>query len=367
MLTTFLSRMLRVAGVPCAAIALLACLGCGSKDTEPVAQTTSQPEAPQTLTEELPRGVEPQLAGMPAPADDSTIVTVDGTALTRAELEQSIDRMMQSGQARNIPPQFQAQARQQMQQQAVQQFVVRTLLTDEAERQSITVTEEERTEMLERIASQLPEGVTLEDAARQAGGSVDQLKSEIEDEIRVRKLVESQIPQPEPATAEEIEAFYESQRQRFEAPERVHARHILLKVEEDANDDAHAAARAKMAGYLTQLEEGADFAALAREHSDCPSASEGGDLGTFARGQMVPPFEQAAFGQPVGEVGDIVKTDFGYHIIEVLEREEASVESLDEVKEQIGDHLTQQQQQSAMRDYLETLRAKADIQFAESL
>lgn len=65
----------------------------------------------------------------------------------------------------------------------------------------------------------------------------------------------------------------------------------------------------------TQLDTGADFAELAQAHSDCPSAQKGGDLGTFGRGQMVPAFEQSAFGMDIGQVSDVVTTDFGYHLI----------------------------------------------------
>jgi len=86
----------------------------------------------------------------------------------------------------------------------------------------------------------------------------------------------------------------------------VHARHILVSTQETAID------------LKNQLSEGADFAQLAKQHSSCPSKNSGGDLGMFGRGQMVKPFEDAAFGTPVGQVSQPVQTQFGWHLIERL-------------------------------------------------
>jgi peptidyl-prolyl cis-trans isomerase C len=89
---------------------------------------------------------------------------------------------------------------------------------------------------------------------------------------------------------------------------RATARHILVETEDSAND------------LKTQIQGGADFADLARQHSSCPSGRQGGDLGEFGRGQMVPEFDQAVFTGPVNEVMGPVKTQFGYHLLEVTER-----------------------------------------------
>ncbi len=100
--------------------------------------------------------------------------------------------------------------------------------------------------------------------------------------------------------------------------EQVRASHILLMYAGSARSTAtrsQGEAQTQIAELKSQIDGGADFAALAREHSDCPSAQKGGDLGTFGRGQMVGPFETAAFGMNVGDVSAVVETDFGYHII----------------------------------------------------
>ena len=100
--------------------------------------------------------------------------------------------------------------------------------------------------------------------------------------------------------------------------EQVQASHILLMYQGSSRSTAtrsKAQAQEQIAAIKQQLDGGADFAALAREHSDCPSGAQGGDLGRFGRGQMVPAFEQATWALAVGDVSDVVETDFGFHVI----------------------------------------------------
>ena len=107
-----------------------------------------------------------------------------------------------------------------------------------------------------------------------------------------------------------------------------------------------------------QLVEGADFAKLAKENSECPSKERGGDLGTFPRGRMVKPFEEAAFKLPDNELSPVVETKFGYHIIQVLEHNEAQKKSLEEVKVTITETLQNQKKQEMAKNYIDGLKAK---------
>ena len=130
-----------------------------------------------------------------------------------------------------------------------------------------------------------------------------------------------------------------------------------------ADDDAaKAAKRARLEDLRKQILEGADFAELAQANSDCPSASSGGDLGSFGRGQMGPEFEDAAFSQPVGSVGEIVEAQFGFHLVKVTERQEAKAIDFGEAKTRISDILYSQKQQDVVKEYVEGLRTAADVQ-----
>ncbi len=134
---------------------------------------------------------------------------------------------------------------------------------------------------------------------------------------------------------EDIQAYYESHAAAYKRPEEVHARHILFKLAPGASEAERTATRAKATEILGRARGGEDFAALAQANSQDTSASSGGDLGFFARGVMVPTFEQTAFALAPGAISDIVESPFGLHIIKVEEKREERTESLDEVRDSI--------------------------------
>ena len=132
-----------------------------------------------------------------------------------------------------------------------------------------------------------------------------------------------------------VQSYYDERLTEYQIPEKRSARHILFKASPEDPQDIHDTQMKRAEEILAQAKSGADFSTLAKEHSEGPSAPNGGSLGSFGRGQMVQPFEEAVFSMEVGEVSDIVKTDFGYHIILLEEIQQAKIRSLDEVKEQI--------------------------------
>jgi peptidyl-prolyl cis-trans isomerase D len=134
----------------------------------------------------------------------------------------------------------------------------------------------------------------------------------------------------------ELEAFYRRNLDRFEVPEQAHAAHILVLVPGDTDDATRKQKRAQAEKLLTEAKGGKDFAALAREFSaDKASAVNGGDLGSFTRGTMVPAFEQAVFALKPGEISGLVETQFGYHIIKLIAINDAKVRPLAEVSDEI--------------------------------
>ena len=132
-----------------------------------------------------------------------------------------------------------------------------------------------------------------------------------------------------------IEEYYQSNQRSFTVPEQRRARHILFKVEDKAGAAADKAKAAKAEEVAKKAREGANFAALAKEYSEDASKDTGGDLGFFSKGQMVPAFDEAVFSMKVGEVSEVVRTQFGYHIIKLEEIRESTAKGLGEVREQI--------------------------------
>jgi len=148
---------------------------------------------------------------------------------------------------------------------------------------------------------------------------------------------------------EEIKDYYVNHQDNFKTPEKVRASHILVDSEDEANN------------ILDQLNNGMSFEEAARKYSNCPSKENGGDLGEFTRGQMVQEFEDAAFSMNQGQISEPVKTQFGYHIIKLISREEAGITPLEDVKEQIQNHLMALKQQQKFTDKANELKGKYDI------
>ena len=174
----------------------------------------------------------------------------------------------------------------------------------------------------------------------------------------IKKDVEPNIK----VTDADIEKFYKDNPQYFAKPEQVKASHILIKVPQDATPEQKAEAKKKAEALQKRAAKGEDFATLAKENSEGPSAKNGGELGYFSKKQMVKPFADAAFALKPGQISDVVETRFGYHVIKVEDKKPASTVPLADVKDRIRDALKQQKVGAAMREMLGKLQEKAKIQ-----
>ncbi len=162
-------------------------------------------------------------------------------------------------------------------------------------------------------------------------------------------------------TTEEAKKYYEENKKEYEVPEQIEAAHILIKIEDPGDEAADKAALQKAEEVLKKVNEGGDFAELAKENSSCPSSAKGGALGSFPRGAMVPEFEEAAFSLKEGEISGIVKTKFGYHIIKLIKKVPAQTQTFAEVEDQIKETLLQEKKKAAVETLNKELREKAKI------
>jgi peptidyl-prolyl cis-trans isomerase D len=163
-----------------------------------------------------------------------------------------------------------------------------------------------------------------------------------------------------PVTNQQVDQYYQQHQKDFQVPEEVKVRHILIKVPTGADAKTDAAAKQKAEDLLKQIKAGGDFDALAKANSDDPGSKEqGGELGMIQRGVTVPAFEQAAFALQPGQISDLVKTQFGYHILNVEEKQTAHLKPLEEVKGQILATLTRQQESDQQASYAQQLATEA--------
>lgn len=151
-------------------------------------------------------------------------------------------------------------------------------------------------------------------------------------------------------THEELETYYNEHKAEFVSKGAVRASHILVPSEDFAKD------------LYGRIQTGEDFDKLAHEYSTCPSKEKGGDLGTFTKGQMVPEFEESAFGLPLNEVSQPVKTQFGYHLIKVTEKEDPKELSFEEIKSHLLRSMIAEKQHQAYQDHIKALREKYPIE-----
>jgi peptidyl-prolyl cis-trans isomerase C len=298
-------------------------------------------------------------------------VTVNGVDIAEAAVDAEI--ALQFSKMRlpaEMPPQIIETYKKQLRQQALEKMIVEQLLEEEVKAAKIVVTEEDVIAHLKESGSRQRPPLSLEDIKaliEARGQSFDEAKKQIRASkgMKYQKLMEAQFAGKIKVTEEDAEKYYSQNTRRFETPEQVRASHILITPDTtDPNIDpneAKARAREKAQELLKQVEAGANFAALAKANSGCRSAAQGGDLGFFGRGQMVPAFEKAAFGSKVGQVTDIVETRFGYHIIQVTAHRDPNVVTFEQAKDDIMNRLTQQKQAELAKQYIESLKAKANI------
>ncbi len=166
-------------------------------------------------------------------------------------------------------------------------------------------------------------------------------------------------------SAQEMEAYYQAHLSEFAQDEKVFASHILLRVDENASDEEISETREKLEEIKSKIDQGMNFGDLAREYSDCPSSDQGGDLGSFGRGQMVPEFETVVFAMDPGDVSDPVKTRFGWHLIRLDDHIPARTKELDEVRTrvrmQVGEEKAMDQLADIMDDILEIIITGGDL------
>ncbi len=196
---------------------------------------------------------------------------------------------------------------------------------------------------------------------------IDDVKEQLDllsDDFLSQEYVRREIIAKIDVTEEDTNLYYKTHLNEFRTPEMVKASHILIKVDKSATADEKEKARGKAADVLKRVKAGEDFAKLASEVSDDPgSKAKGGDLGYFARGRMVKPFEDASFSVKAGEISDIVETPFGFHIIRVDDKKESVVEPYDKVKDKVREKVSNDMKKGKIQDFMDKALKDARVEF----
>ena len=293
----------------------------------------------------------------------TVLVSVGESKLTLGEVEKQLAPMM--AQMGDDPRAAAMKGR--FYQQAAERFVMRTLLSQEADRRKIKVADAEVNEAVGTITNRLPAGMTLEAALEREGKTVADFRKDLATELRIKSLVESEVPTNSAVSDADVTALFEKEKEHLATPETVTARHILIKAEKTDAESVRAEKKAKAEALRKQLIDGADFAKLAKENSEDPGSKDSGGSYTFPRGKMVPEFEKAAFDRPVNEIGPLVETDYGYHIIQTTEHKKGGSTSLEDVKPRLVEYLKQKKQMELFEKFIAGLKSKVTITYDDSV
>lgn len=286
------------------------------------------------------------------------VARVNGVAIPAADLQKALNAFNKSPAAAQVPP---------GKEKDVQKFLLNQMLGGElmyqlAQKTSVKDMDKQINEAVEKLKARFKTEDDYKKGLQEQGVSEKDLRELIRRNVVIESYIEQKIVPNQKVTDAEVKEFYDKNPETFTQPEQVRASHILLTVDAKATDAEKKKAKAKAEDLLKQIKAGVDFAKLAQENSGCPSSKQGGDLGYFGKGQMVKPFEETAFSMKPGEVSGIVETQFGYHIIKLVEKKAASKVPFADVQAKIADSLKRKKVSEAINTALEDAKKKAKIE-----
>ena len=329
---------------------VLASAGACHKAAETASNSATQAASSATPAKpEPPKPFPPQLPDV--------LARVNGQDVKKSDFDMLV-RNMELGQQGPIP----ADRRDEMLRSVLDRLITYTVLQQEAKARNITATDAEVDERMKLMRAQFPNPEGFKKALADRNMSEDRLRADARVEIVIGKMLEGEAASLAAATDADARAFYEKNPDKFKQDEAIRASHILLLVDEKADEATRKKTRTEIDRILKRARGGEDFASLAKAHSQDGSAAQGGDLDFFTRGRMVPPFEKAAFALKPGEISDVVTTQFGYHIIKLTDRRPPSTVPLEKVNAQVKQFLTQQKKKERVDAFIETTKQKSKIE-----
>jgi parvulin-like peptidyl-prolyl isomerase len=301
---------------------------------------------------------------------DEVLAIVNGTEIKDSQVMElimpNLDRQLAS------MPEDQRQQQKEMmikniKPRALDSLVLQTVVEQALAKADVNVPQKEIDDQIAEIAkSKNLEIADFRKLMEEQGMSWDDLNKRITMSMKFEKYLDKELKsQLKDANDEQVKEFYNQNISRFSKPEQVRASHVLygiMQTPEGTDPNAYKKEQLEKAQKaLAKIKGGADFNEIAKLESSCPSGKNGGDLNYFSKGQMVPEFENVAFALPVGQVSDVVETQFGYHIIKTTDHKAAEVQSLEQVSTQIKEELTNTQKRELGKKFIDDLKAKANI------
>lgn len=299
----------------------------------------------------------------PAPKATGPVARVNGTELPREAFERQMERTRARFQraGRQIAPALEVRLKENL----IRKLIDDELIAQKAKSEGVALSAEEISAKMQEHKARFGNEQAFTAFLERTGQSEDDVKADLERNALREKLFDKLLSGKEP-TEDDAKKYYDENKTKYRQREQVRASHVLFKVNKSDPPEVKEAARKKAEDVLSRAKKpGADFAALAKQYSEGPTAPRGGDLGSFSRGRMVKPFEDAAFAAKPGQVIGPVETQFGFHVIKVFEKTDERQRSYDEVKDSILTSLKARAKSQATRELLRQLKDEAKIEVLE--
>jgi peptidyl-prolyl cis-trans isomerase C len=247
---------------------------------------------------------------------------------------------------------------------AVDSLTTIALLKNQAQVQKITIDKAVIDQQIQSISKGFASPEDFQKALAKQKTTESDYRKNIEESMSMKKVLDLVAQEVPLSTEAELQKFYNDNPTKFNAPERVRASHILLKINPKNTPEQKAELKKKLEGIRTDIQNKTiAFADAAKKYSEDPAnAPKGGDLGLFIRGEMTKPFEDVAFAMNPGTISPVIETSFGYHIIQVTEIKPAGKETFEESKPAIRKYLDETAKRNAVKKYVEGLKQKATIE-----
>lgn len=329
------------------------------KSEKKAAETKSEKKVAETKSEKKAAATKNDKKAVTAKSEKKAAI-VNGAIITQRAFDQEITvlraQIEQSGQR------IEDNQMDEFKKHVMNQLVSTELLYQDTKEKGIKVTDEQLAKYLADVMTRFPSEEEFKKGLAEMNMTEDEMKLKLRKSLAIQELVTKHVALGTEVSDEEARAFYDMRSELFQQPEAVKASHILIKVAPEAAQPDKDAAMTQIKGIQEKINKGDDFAELAKQNSDCPSAPNGGDLGFFSKGQMVKPFEDAAFALAPGTVSDIVETQFGYHLIKAVEKKKSELVAFETAKEKIKKSLSKEKSKQKVDAHIDMLMAKAKIE-----
>lgn len=243
----------------------------------------------------------------------------------------------------------------------MQRLIDSRLLAQEARRKNSKPDNTRVDEMMVQIEERAGGREGLNNALGSMGATYDQLRASVSEKELVRTFVTTQIQSQVTVAAEDVGAFYDANPEMFARPDMVRARHILIRLKKNSTTADEKEARTRATVAHQRVVAGEDFAVVAGEVSEGPNAADGGDMGFFAQDSMVPALANVAFTLEIGQISDVIETQFGFHIVKLTEKRAASQMPYQEAKEPVRQLLIENRTAERLSELREKLVESANI------